>query len=102
MARHPEFALLILNIGNCSWNRRAVHVYVGDIEENAYPRFARIHVAQGTNFPVRWRYDHIAWWGNPLGIAEEVQAKRSQNIQRHPHPGVQKIGESKPHQREAT
>ena len=96
MAGDEELALLVNDIGHDAADRRAIHVYVEDVQKYASAGFVRAQLTNGDNAAVGGSNQKIAGRGRSFGIAEELKAKHGQNVEGNTQPGVEEIRKSKP------
>src|SRR5262249_37661236 len=80
-ARHDEGSLRILDLFDSARNGRAIDVHVEDVEENAEARQAAIR-NDPDHFTVCRRDGHWTVRYRPLGVAEEVETKKTDEEKR--------------------
>src|ERR1035438_401134 len=95
-ARHVKLPLAVAHLGDGAGDRRAIHVHVENVQEDADARlggglpFQRHHLAIGR------RYRHRTGRNQALRIAEEVKTKCRQNEQWQSEPRVRQVGHQQP------
>ncbi len=80
-ARDQELAFLVIDAGDFAGDRRAIHVDVEDVEEDADASRALGVWSDGDHFAVSGRDRERTHRGDTFGIAKEIQAENRQEIE---------------------
>jgi hypothetical protein len=97
MACHEKLALPIQHFRDSPGNGRAIYVNIEDIQEYADPGFCRGELLDRDDFAVGGGHDRVSTWRSTLRIAEEIQTKRRNDVERNPQPWMDEVpqGQSK-------